>query len=326
MKAPAVSVILPVFNGERYLARAIASVLAQTFADFELIAVDDGSSDRTPAILGRCAKNDARIRIVSRANTGIVGALNDGIASARGEYLARMDADDLCEPERFARQVEYLRAHPECVILGTQILRIDPGDLPIGPETQPLDHETILARLLEGSAGTLTHPSVMMRRDAVEAVGRYRQEFQWVEDYDLFLRLAERGRLANLPDMLLRYRLHYESVNMKRREAQARLAHQCLSAACAHLGIPDRKPVAMLRWLDEPRDRISIRGGWARRALACGNFATARKHALRNVLAQPWRPVWWKTFLLGVLRRPTIAFRSRFPAWLRPHHRKASQS
>ena len=157
MKAPAVSVIMPVFNGRRYLAKAIASVLAQTFADFELIVVDDGSTDRTPEILARFAENDARIRIVSRPNTGIVGALNDAIAVARGEFLARMDADDLCEPERFAKQVEYLRAHPDCVIHGTQILRIDPGDLPIGPETQLLDHEAILARLLEGHAGALTH-------------------------------------------------------------------------------------------------------------------------------------------------------------------------
>ncbi len=326
MNAPVVSVIMPVFNGEHYLDQAIASVLAQTLADFELIVVDDGSTDQTPAILGRCAKNDARVRIVSRPNTGIVGALNDGIAVARGEFLARMDADDLCEPERFAKQVDYLCAHPECVILGTQVLRIDPGDLPIGPEDQPLDHEAILARLLEGGAGTLIHPSVMMRRAAVEAVGRYRLEFQWVEDYDLFLRLAEHGRLANLPDRLLRYRLHFESVNMKRRETQAQLAQLCLSTACTRLGIPDRPPVLILRWLDEPRDRVSVRGGWARRALACGHYATARKHALRNALAQPWRRTWWKTFLLGVLRRPTLSFRSRLPAWLRAQPRPARET
>src|SRR5579871_2870885 len=102
---PAVSVLLPVYNGERFLAAAVRSVLEQTFSDFELIAIDDGSTDGSRAILEDFARRDARVRVISRPNSGIVGALNDALAQARGEFAARMDADDLCLSGRFAAQV-----------------------------------------------------------------------------------------------------------------------------------------------------------------------------------------------------------------------------
>ena len=190
MKAsPRVSVVMPVYNSEPYLRAAVESIINQTFSQWELIAVDDSSPDGSLAILHEYAARDSRIRVLSRANTGIVGALNDGIALARANYIARMDGDDVSLPERLERQVAYLDAHPKCVLLGTHVLRVDPAGLPIGPETQPLDHAGILARLLEGFAGTLTHPSVVIRCSALAAVGGYREQYQWVEDFDLFLRL-----------------------------------------------------------------------------------------------------------------------------------------
>src|SRR5258706_14041022 len=117
--SPAVSVVMPVYNGERYLASAIDSILAQTFTDFELIAVDDGSTDSSLPMLKRYAERDPRVRVISRPNTGIVGALSDAIAAARAPLIARMDADDLSLPLRFERQVAYLSGHPQCVLVGT---------------------------------------------------------------------------------------------------------------------------------------------------------------------------------------------------------------
>src|ERR1051326_2264165 len=124
-RPPFVSVLVPVYNAARYLDVAISSVLRQTFSDFELIAVDDGSKDDSKKILEHFSANDARIRVISRPNTGIVGALNDGLAVARGEFIARMDADDVALPGRFQAQLDYLRGHPDCIAVGTAVQIID---------------------------------------------------------------------------------------------------------------------------------------------------------------------------------------------------------
>ena len=119
---PSVSVLMPIHNGEPTLTEAVESVLAQTFGDFELIAVDDGSTDSSLAKLQSFARGDPRVRILSRPNTGIAGALNDSIQQARGEFLVRMDADDIALPQRFEKQVAYFRAHPDCVLVGSRVL------------------------------------------------------------------------------------------------------------------------------------------------------------------------------------------------------------
>ena len=131
-KTPAISVLLPVYNAERYLGLAVESVLNQTFDDFELLAFDDGSSYQSLSILREFAAKDSRVRVSSRENRGpLVVALNEMIAIARGPYLARMDADDICRSQRFEKQVAYLEAHPECVMVGSKCLAIDPEGMPI---------------------------------------------------------------------------------------------------------------------------------------------------------------------------------------------------
>src|SRR4051794_4532921 len=117
MSTPAVSIVMPVYNGAAYVAEAVRSILGQTFEDFEFIIVDDGSTDRTPRILHEYERMDRRVRVISRPNTGIVGALNDGVAAAEAPLIARMDADDVSTPQRLHRQVEYLSEHPEVVVL-----------------------------------------------------------------------------------------------------------------------------------------------------------------------------------------------------------------
>src|SRR5580700_3628902 len=155
---PVVSVLMPVFNAQKYLALAVESVLDQTFREFELIAVDDGSSDGSSGILEEFARQDTRVRVISRPNTGIVGALNDALAVARGELLARMDSDDVCLPGRFEAQVKYMREHPEVVLAGTQVMVIDEDGDSIAPlRGLVLEHEQIEQALL-ATNWPLVHP------------------------------------------------------------------------------------------------------------------------------------------------------------------------
>ncbi|MDB5293046.1 MAG: glycosyl transferase family 2 [Phycisphaerales bacterium] len=291
------SVVLPVYNNERYLPAALDSVLTQTFADFELIAIDDGSPDGSLAVLRRYEAMDPRVRVISRPNTGIVGALNDGIAVSRGELIARMDADDLSLPDRFARQISFLNEHPDHVAVGCQVLLMDGDGLPIClKKDTEFTHERIdHAHLHNG--WPVVHPAVMMRRSAIEAVGGYRTRFQWQEDMDLFLRLAEIGKLANLPDPLLQYRLHFDSVTWKRREEQGSLRAALYEETRRRRGMPPE---------EGPPERIThntkweLHKLWAWWALAAQNLRTARKHALRAVTCGPLSPESWRVLACAV--------------------------
>jgi len=216
---PAVSVLLPVFNAERYLGAALESVLAQTFTDFECVIVDDGSTDTSPTILAHHAARDGRIRIIRQENMGIVAALNRGLAECSASLVARMDADDICLPQRLATQLDYLNRHPEVVAVGTAFQLISAAGV-LGPVVQhPTSAEAIRRGLQSGNR--LGHPTVLMRRDAVLAAGGYREALRHAEDYDLWTRLAEGYQLANLPECLLLYRIHGGQISWSQAEAQA---------------------------------------------------------------------------------------------------------
>lgn len=203
-QAPAVSVVLPVYNGAAYVQSAVLSILGQSWTDFELIIINDGSKDASGEIVD--ALCDARIRVFHQQNRGLAATLNRGIELARGRYIARQDQDDLSLPERFARQVAYLDANPDCVLLGTAA-EIWVGDHADGrAHDHPTDHAALAFELLFNNP--FVHSSVMMRRDAVLAVGGYTTDpaRQPPEDYELWSRLARYGRVANLPERLLVYR------------------------------------------------------------------------------------------------------------------------
>ncbi|MDE2406037.1 MAG: glycosyltransferase [Sphingomonadales bacterium] len=207
--APAISVAMSVYNGERFLALAIESVLGQTFGDFEFLVLDDGSADRTRAIIEHYAARDARIRPIFRENRGLIASLNQLLAESRAPLVARMDADDVCHPQRFERQLDFLAAHPDYGVVGSRCEDIDEdgGPWPIPAVAHPLTHEDFLVAIEQGMP-LLCHPSVMMRRAVALQVGGYHPAFQHCEDLDLWLRLSDVTRLGNLPDRLLRYR-HY---------------------------------------------------------------------------------------------------------------------
>jgi glycosyltransferase involved in cell wall biosynthesis len=298
---PTISVLMPVHNAERYLAEAVESILGQTFSDFEFLIIDDGSTDRSPAMLDRYASGDPRIRLTSRPNTGYAVALNELLGQARGELVARMDADDVALPERFARQVEYLRAHPKVVCVGSAVRFIDSAGRFLRERHPGMEHELIQERALAGDCA-LNHPSVMMRRAAVEAVGGYHVEFVPAEDLDLWLRLGEIGRLTNLADVLMQYRQHEASFSERHQQLQLERSAAAVLEACRRRGIPPRQ-VSVTAWRPVDRaSRMQTDVGYGSRGLERGDYRMAVHYGLQAIGQAPWRAGgWW--LLARVLRR-----------------------
>jgi len=296
--SPRVSVAMAVHDGERYLAQAVESILAQTFEDFELLALDDGSTDESREILEGFAKRDSRVRVRSRRNRGLVASLNELVEEAQGEYLARMDADDVALPERFARQVAHLDAHPECVLLGTRVLLVDPEDAPLRPFAELCRHEEIDREHLAGRGGAICHPSAMMRNRVVREVGGYDASKPYAEDLDLFLRLAEIGRLENLPDTLLWYRMHPESMGHRFREKQRASAAAAVQEACRRRGLPS--PTWTETAPSQGGSGAETHRRWAWWALGAGHVATARKHAWAALRREPWTVKSWKAMACAI--------------------------
>jgi glycosyltransferase involved in cell wall biosynthesis len=203
-----VSVVLPVRDGERFVREAVESVLAQTYADLELIVVDDGSTDGTAAALA--GFRDERLRVLRQEPSGLVAALRRGVAEARAPLVARMDADDVSEPARLERQVELLERRPRVGMAATWTAVIDEEGRELRREVLPPAHEDLARRLL--LRNPFQHGSVVVRRDALEAAGGYRDDYGANEDYDLWRRLARSWELACVPEVLYRYRVHAGAV------------------------------------------------------------------------------------------------------------------
>ena len=206
-RAPLVSVVMPVYNGEKFLSEAIESVLAQTFADFEFIIVDDGSSDRSAQIVRSYAKSETRIRFIQQErNLGHADARNRGHELATGEYIAVMDCDDICLPRRLETQIDFLRRNPAIGALGAGAQAVAEDRRPLFKFDLPEEHALIALNLFVGSF--LIHPTVMMRRETLESVGGYESSRRTAVDTELWSRLIWRTRFANLPEQLLLYRWH----------------------------------------------------------------------------------------------------------------------
>ena len=200
--------VMPAHDAERYLEEALDSVLAQTYSNLELVVVDDGSSDSTWSILERYASQDARVRAFRTAhNSGIVETRNRAFREASDDaaYFAVLDSDDVCMPERIARQVAFLEAHPDHALVGGNTLIIDEGSRVVGQRVYPQSAEAI--RKVITRYNPIAQPTVMIRRSALDEVGVYDVRYPRCQDYDLWLRMAARFPIANLPEMTLKYRI-----------------------------------------------------------------------------------------------------------------------
>lgn len=284
MTAPRISVLMPVRDGARYLARAVESVLGQSHGDFEFLAVDDSSTDATAGMLARFAEADGRMRVLRPDHAvGTTAALNLAVAEARGEYLARMDADDVARPQRFARQVAALDADPGLGALGSFVEYIDADDRPIRVFEAPVTHEAIDRAHLDQGVPRLWHPAAMLRAEVVRRVGGYDESYRYGQDYDLWLRIAEVARLANLPEVLLDYRVHLDSVSATKRDVQNELARRALDAALTRRGTSGGRSLPF----PPPESATEIMRKWAWWALRAGNLGTARHYALQGLRHAP---------------------------------------
>ena len=295
---PRVSVVMAVYNGERFLRQAVDSILSQTYTDFEFIIIDDGSTDGTAVILDSYV--DPRLRVLTQQNMGLVKSLNRGVDMARGEYIARMDADDISLARRLELQVRCLDAHWHTGALGTGAIEIDEKDRAIRRHDHHTDSHTIERALLEGST-PLCHGSVMFRKACFENVGGYRERFRHAEDYDLWLRMIERYDIDNLPEILYQHRLVLDSVSSRHFMEQKRgaaFALECAKRRREGLPEPSTPPA------DSPPTRRELgEYHWSlgMAFLDLNRVDEARAEFLRALRKSPLDPYVW-FFLIGSLR------------------------
>ncbi len=250
--SPVVTVLMSVRNGLPYLREAVPSVLAQTFRDFEFLILDDASTDGTADYLR--SVSDPRVRVISLAeNIGLTAALNRGLDEARGEFVARHDADDLSHPHRLQEQVAFLRANPACAVVGSQARLVDAGGRSLGAKNFPLSHRSICFAHLFDNA--FAHSAVTFR---CASVGRYDEAWAASQDYELWSRVSERYALANLPQRLVTLRVLENSITSQHQRPElirrVQAAHyQRLFARAAREG--DLDLIALFR-TRVPPDRL----------------------------------------------------------------------
>lgn len=316
-QAPRISCVLTVWNGEAYLTDAIRSILTQTFHNFELIVVNDGSTDGTADILDRIQHEDSRIRVQHQSHAGLVAALNHGMAFANSEYIARMDADDISMPDRFTVQAEFLDKHQEIGICGSWIETF-------GGETSavvkyPTSDGAIRCQLLFSSA--LAHPSTMLRRSVlIQHKLQYDDSALDAEDYDLWTRAALCTRFANVPAVLLRYRMHPQQIGHRRIENMEASSQFIRLSQLARLGISPSPEEAQLhhdisRWeFESSTSFLSATREWFKKLLRANELSKIYPDAdFLAVLGRWWSEICmlatqegWKT-VIEFWRAPRLA-------------------
>src|SRR5882672_8268442 len=283
---PELTVVMSVFNGDKFLPAALDSIMAQSMQDFELVVVNDGSTDGSAEILEEYARRSGRIQVVHEGHAGTSAAVNRGCDLVKTPYIARMDADDVSLPDRLARQLRFLRGRPQVALLGGGAEFINESGEVLFRVDVPTRHDEITAVLPERNV--FVHSAVVMRRDAHLAVGGYRRAFSGLtEDYDLWLRIAERYEVANLAEVIVRYRVHRRQVaTMKLQEQTWAAIGARLSARLRRSGQDDPFE-AMESVSDDTLNRLGVgmseiehevakaAGSWARVMGEAGDHDTA---------------------------------------------------
>lgn len=232
---PKVSILMSVFNAQRYLEQATKSILNQSLSDFEFIIIDDASTDKSLAIIK--SFKDKRIKILrNKKRLGLTVSLNKGLRKAKGEFIARMDADDISNKNRLKIQFNYLKNHPEVVFCGSWVTLINQSDKKIGEKKYPTEYKEIQRAIMAGNP--FIHPTVMMRRSILKKVGFYDENLNGAEDYDLFLRIAKNHQAVNLPYFLLKYRINPYGVSYRQYKKTERQALRARWKAIREYGYP----------------------------------------------------------------------------------------
>ncbi len=240
-ETPKVTGLITAYNSGRFIYRSVDSFLTQTFTDFEVVVVDDGSTDGTGAVLDEYARRDPRVRVFHQENSGPAGAGNRGFAEARGEYVAILDHDDIAVPDRFAKQVAYLDSHPEVAVVGGGLTVIDVRERKRQTDHYPTEPSDMRRALYQGPA--INHSSSMMRLDLIRRIGGYRLAFDYTVDVDLFLRIADHAELASIWDVVVYYRAHANQVTGRHSPVQLLMNEVALELARNRLrGTPDTVP------------------------------------------------------------------------------------
>ena len=238
------------------------------------------------------------MRVITRPNTGVARARNDGIAVARGRYIAAMDSDDIALPDRLRRQVDYMESHPECVGLGAAVRVVGQDLSPIKDELKPLDHETIDCQTLAGSGAAIRQPVAMFRTEALQSIGGYRDEYITCQEIDLYLRLAEIGRLANLPDILLLYGCDWEASIARTAHCKAGFDLKSSGDARRRRGLPRGPELADCNEASiQSEDGRGCWAEWSHDAFNGGYRNTARRYAWQAIRSEPLAMLSWKALL-----------------------------
>lgn len=244
---PKVTVLMAVYNGAAFLGEAVESILSQTFSDFEFLIINDGSTDSSRDII--LSYKDARIRLIdNETNMGLIASLNLGIESAKGEYIARQDDDDVSLTSRLTVQVDYLDNHPEVGLVGSGVDFIDEKGAPAGKWRTPTTNSLIRWSLLFGTC--VAHPTAVLRRSVLERSGGYDQNALYAEDHDLWCRLSHYTGIANLPELLVKKRIHESAVSVKyfetQEETEARIIRGEISKVMKH-DVPENEVVSLYK-------------------------------------------------------------------------------
>lgn len=300
---PRVSVIMPVYNAEPFVGQALKSILGQTFRNFELIIVDDGSGDRSREI-GRSFHDERIVWIENGRNLGLTASLNVGLKKARGEFIARQDADDLSLPERLEKQVAFLDSHPTTGLVGCAFSVINEVGNALTDIHTVVDPLEINALLLQRNP--IAHGTAVFRRACLEKTGLYREEFRYAQDYDLWLRIAEIAKVANIPGLLYQWRITRGSITLRKKRLQDQFSR--LAAELALERRTNGKDRLQLAGPDNrcredliPRSRPNRRKEaddyrfWSWLAMESGDRCLAVTLILKALTADPLRPANWRT-------------------------------
>ena len=308
-----VSVVIPCFNSGKWLHHALVSVLSQTFELIEVIVVNDGSSDSSAKILRKFQRNEPRLRVIDLpVNRGIVHALNLGIDEAQGNFIARMDADDISAANRLSRQLSYLH-DSGADVCGTWFIEFGQGL----SRTVRWPHKEPAVRAAMLFQNTLCHPTILARREVFDRF-RYREDYRLVEDYDLFSRACTKFRIANVPEALLRYRRHRKQATQARRDAMEIVTQQIRLETLHRQGFrPSQEELRLHNLIRTPNSMRTIDDLTGIEVWLCKLYDAHSDTEARDVIATQWLRACIRAAPLG--RAMWEAFRSsRLYAALRP--------